>query len=164
MSGILGLDTAKSAFSAYETAFSEQMEKTVAAEMQQLQKDVVNLVPHRTGRLARWLSHPDAIKREKSKYAHGWRYRFGLPKQGEREAYYWFWVEFGTKGHSKGENRAAGKDKRGNARVRRVKRDIPARRAQPALRPAFVMLKQRLATGRALAKVHALALAAARGG
>lgn len=163
MSGILGLDLVTSSLTTYEEAFKAKLGEIVGEEIKTLQRDTVDLIPERTGQLRRAFGDATAIKQEKVRgEAGGWRYRYGLvTKELQRQGYYGLWVEFGRKSYQKGDERKAGKTKNGRQRHARVKRAIGAARAEPFIRPAFILFQRRMATGRALAKIHAAAMTAA---
>jgi HK97 gp10 family phage protein len=120
------------------------VEATVDAEIKKLQSNTASLVPRRTGKLAELLVRDDAIEKTKVGGVITWRFGF-LSKQAKREAWYWRFVEYGTRGYEKGTRRPAGVDKRGRLRDRAVKRFIPPRRAQPFVRPALILFKQAVA-------------------
>lgn len=99
-----------------------------------IQATAVTLAPMRTGTLRRALSAPQAIGRRKQ----GLEVEFGLrTKSLQRRAFYAPFVEYGTRGYSTGGIRLRGVTREGLGRYRKIKRNIPARPAQPFLRPAI---------------------------
>lgn len=160
MSGILGASFVAEQLETYEQAFSARLRETVAEEMKAMQAETVALIPQHTGKLKRVVASADAIREERAKDG-GWRFRFGLlTKELQRDGYYWLWVEFGRKAYQKGDERRAGKDKRGRERTQRIRRTVGAVRPQPSIRPAFISLRNRMMRQRALAKIHAAAMTA----
>jgi HK97 gp10 family phage protein len=100
-----------------------------------VQATAVALAPSDTGNLKRTLAMKGAIGKREG----GLRVEFGLrTRRLQKKAYYASFVEFGTKGYRAGSVRVSGrKGKNGRAFFKGVDNDIPARPAQPFLRPAF---------------------------
>jgi hypothetical protein len=117
------------------------VEAVIDAEVAKMQETAVGLVPRRSGKLAELLERSDAIEKTIEGGVIRWRFGF-LSEQAKREGWYWRFVERGTRGYQAGSVRQAGVDKHGRRRQRRVKRTVPARRAQPFLGPALVLFKQ----------------------
>jgi HK97 gp10 family phage protein len=106
---------------------SEQAAKLVQAE-------VVARVPVRTGRLRDFFASAEALGRLRKDTA----WRFGLITAALREkAHYALFVEYGTKGYDPGETRVTRVSRDGKIRTKKVRRRIPARRAQPFFRPGI---------------------------
>jgi HK97 gp10 family phage protein len=118
--------------------------EVIEAEVRKMQETAVALVPRRTGKLAELLASDEAIERTVAQGAATWRFGF-LSERAKREGWYWRFVEMGTRGYEAGSVRQAGIDKYGRQRQRRVKRSVPARRAQPFMGPALVLFKQAMA-------------------
>lgn len=99
-----------------------------------IQATAINRAPYRTGNLRKALAQPSAIgKRDKGLWV-----EFGFrTKQIQKMAFYAPFVEFGTKGYNAGDERLSGVDRHGRPRYKRIRRFIPARPAQPFMRPAF---------------------------
>lgn len=143
MSEIAGLAHLRSTLSAFDRMVQEGVAAGLEAEVRAMQADAVGLVPRRTGKLAEILARDDAIARKGG--GADVEYRFGfVSKDGQREGYYALWVEFGTKGYRAGSSRFAGRNRQGRVRFRKVEVDVPARPAQPFIRPAFERLKARV--------------------
>jgi HK97 gp10 family phage protein len=112
-------------------------------------------VPRDTGRLAEILQSPEAVdaqprallvyagitKLARAKYRGIKHVKHGSDDRLHSEGVYAVFVEYGTKGHSRGEVSNPGVDRRSKSgrrrKGRRVKRGVPARPAQPFLRPAL---------------------------
>jgi len=162
MSGVEGLHTLLSNFATLETEVNRNLDNVLADEVHKMQADAVALMPARTGKGKATLASPEAIKRDKSPDTGGSRFTFGfITPAMKKAAFYLFWVEFGTKGYDVGETRNAGKDKRGKLRKRKAGRRVPARRAQPFFRPAFMMFVRRMDQQRAWQKITDAAKTAA---
>ncbi len=115
---------------------------TGAAEI--LQREVVARVPRRTGKLAEVFASPDAIQPSR---IGGGKVVYGLvtPALWKR-GYYARFVEYGTKGYRKGGFREEIDKKTGKLKRRKIRRDIPARRAQPFFRPGVDAAKPQIRT------------------
>ncbi|MEL6375053.1 MAG: HK97 gp10 family phage protein [Pseudomonadota bacterium] len=142
----------------------EHARKEVADDLMVSARDVqviaISLVPMRTGNLATLLASPRAIgKREK-----GMRVEFGFRTAAlRRDGWYAHFVEHGTKGYSAGDVRLSGVSRSGLGRYKKVNRDVPARPAQPFIRPAFQLLLPRH-KARMKAAVRRAVKKASRGG
>lgn len=120
----------------------ETIRAGVAAAIEESIKDVqrraVALAPVDTGNLRDTLASKQAIGIKDK----GMRAEFGLrTKSIRKRAYYAHFVEFGTKGYKAGDKRLSGKTAKGKDRYQRVSTDVPARPAQPFMRPAFEMAR-----------------------
>lgn len=112
--------------------------------VREMQDTAVGLAPRRTGTLADTLARSDAIEKEHADDGRiVWRFGF-LSEYAKRVAWYWRFPEFGTRAYEAGQMRAQGVDKHGRIRLRKMKRAVPARRATPYLRPAFILFKQKM--------------------
>ena len=132
---------------AWRDALKVGPELLLDVEVGKMQNRAVELVPKRTGNLARILEAPDAVEKKSEQVKNRTRWRFGfLTAEAQRKGFYSVFDEFGTKGYQAGEQRRAGVDKKGRQRVQRVKRTIPARRAQPFMRPAAIEFWKRITT------------------
>ena len=120
------------------------VEKAVDGKVKEMQATAVQLVPKRTGNLAELLAGDDAIEKKRQGGKVSWRFGF-LSAEAKRKGWYWRFVEFGTRGYEKGEQRRAGVDKHGRRRTQKVARRVPPRKAQPYLRPAMILFRQKLA-------------------
>lgn len=116
------------------------VDEVAKAEALALQAEVVRRVPRRTGKLAALFASGEALAPLNKKGA----YRFGIITPGLRRAghYAWF-VEYGTKGYALGSRRVY-RTASGKARVKKVKKDIPPRPAQPFFRPALDAVRGRV--------------------
>ncbi len=118
-------------------ALPEKMQREVKAELQvgarAVQRDAVAMVPVRTGNLKKILASPQAVRIRKK----GLQVVFGITGvKAARDGFYGRFVEFGTKGYRRKERRRSGTYE-GRVQYRRLKRNVPARPAQPFMRPAF---------------------------
>lgn len=158
MSGILGSDELRAKLSTFEVLVRQGVEGMLRAEVEACQKEAADLAPVNTGKLRAALLSKDAIKEGRSRDTGGLQITFGFITTAQRKmAFHGFWVEFGTKAYERGERRDAGVDKHGRKRKRRVRRTIPARRAQPFFRPAVANLLVRLKRARQFATIVAAA-------
>jgi HK97 gp10 family phage protein len=121
-----------------------------------VQRTAVTLAPVYTGRLRGALTAQSAIGRSRK----GLQVEFGLrTKALQKRAFYAPFVEYGTQAYSQGAFRFRGQGRNGLGRYRKIKVNIPARPAQPFLRPAirinipFWQKQVRAALRRALDKV-----------
>jgi HK97 gp10 family phage protein len=88
---------------------------------------------------------PDAFEKKVDEVSGTMQWRFGFITEAQkRAAWYWRFVEFGTKGYTPGQQRRAGFDKRGRQKFRKIRRFIPRRVAQPFLRPAIIEMQRRI--------------------
>lgn len=110
---------------------AEALDKSI----RMVQASAVAFAPSDTGNLKRTLAMKGAIGKRDG----GLRVEFGLrTRRLQKKAFYASFVEFGTKGYRAGSVRVSGrKGKNGAAYFKGVDKDIPARPAQPFLRPAF---------------------------
>lgn len=155
MSGVLGMETLFARFDAYQAAIQARMDDAVEAGARQMQRDMAALVRVRSGRLRAEIESEDAV--QISTVAGRRLARVGfLTDRQKRYGFRGYFLEFGTKGYEPGSTRAAGKDKHGRARTRKVSRRIPAHPANPFFRPALAMLRANM--GRLRAEAHRAAL------
>lgn len=132
--------------------------KAIEESIKDVQRRAVALVPVRTGNLRNAIASKQAIGiREK-----GMRAEFGLRTKAMRKrAFYAPMVEFGTKGYKAGDKRVNKTSLTGKQYFTTVKKDAPARPAQPFMWPAFEMarpgirLRIRKALGEAAQKAQA---------
>lgn len=166
MSGIVGAQATIAklqSLGGYLPARLREAHETAAKEMQDV---AVQLVPKRTGKTAALLASADAVGpletagKKRGKAASGETedadkatfVAFGFrTKELQRAGYKALWLEFGNKAYAAGDNRRAGKDKKGKQRFSKVKRAIPARPARPFMRPAAILMRKRLQELRSLA-------------
>lgn len=142
---IEGFEQFKKNLTDFEDEVARGIEKGLEAEVLAMQKETSELVPVDEGTGRDTILKPEAIKIGPSPDGPGKRFAFGfITSAMKRAAFHLFWVEFGTKGYTKGEKRLAGKTKTGRAKLRRVRRTVPPRPAQPFWRPAEANLWRRL--------------------
>lgn len=143
MSGIEGLAKLQGRLDRLQELAKDRLDKAVETGGRQMREDMVALAPSRTGNLRAVLGSEDALKFKKG--SKGLEVSVGfVSKKLKRDAFYALFVETGTKGYVAGQTRAAGTDKKGRKRVQRIKRNIPARPAQPFFRPALANLKRNM--------------------
>ncbi len=124
-----------------KTGLGPAVEDLIDEKVREMQDTAVGLAPRRTGNLADTLARPDAIEKTLDEGKVRWRFGF-LTEEAKQRAWYWYFVEFGTRAYQAGQRRSAGVDAKGRRRFSKVSRNVPARRAQPYLRPAFILFKQ----------------------
>lgn len=162
MSEILGTDVLVAKLDTFDRAFAEFMEARIGDEMLALQKETAELIPVDEGIGRDTILKPEAIAMTQSKGGRGKSWAFGfLTPAMKKAAFYLFFVEFGTKGYEPKQERSAGVYKNGRRRFQRIKRRIPARRAQPFFRPAVANFLARIRQKRLLANIYAAAVTAA---
>jgi HK97 gp10 family phage protein len=117
---------------------------TVAATLREcaeaVQAEIVKAAPVDDGGLKAAFASPDALVQDKK--TGFWAVGLFTTALG-RAAYYWKFVEYGTKGYARGEYRASGKDKNGQQKRQRMKRAVPPRPAHPFVRPAVAAARAR---------------------
>lgn len=147
MSRIEGIEQFLAGLKRFEDEVADGVSDIVEAEVRAMQVEVGDTVPVDTGEGRAALLDPQALRVVKSPDGPGKRVLFGLdvPALAKR-AFHLFFVEFGTKGYMKGQERHAGFDKKGRRRWRKIKRPVPPRPAQPFWRPAEANLWRRLET------------------
>ncbi len=107
-----------------------------------IQAEVVQRVPVKTGKLRDMFASSEAIQ-ESWKYPGG--YVFGLATgRLKSDGFYAQFVEYGTKGYSKGEFRYAGTRPNGKVKLKKVKKGVPARPAHPFFRPGVAAGRARI--------------------
>jgi len=149
MSGVLGTDELHRKLDTFGLLVRQQIDDRLEDEARAAQTEAADLVPVHTGRGRETILSPDAIKVGRSRDTGGKQVTFGFITKAMRDAaYYLFWVEFGTKGYRAGDERSSGVDKRGRRRFRKMKRNVPARAAQPFFRPAIANMMVRLRRAR----------------
>jgi len=138
----------------FEELVAADLETSIDEEIRNAQQEMADNVPVHTGRGRETILRDEARLKiiTPSNGTVQWRLGF-LTKSMQAAAYYLYWVEFGTKGYSPGDQRAAGFDKRGRRRKQKVKRFIPARMAQPWFRPAAANFIRRVIERRSWAKL-----------
>jgi len=150
MSHVEGTDDVVKALETFGKSMSGLTYELFDSEMVKTQADAVSLIPVHTGKAKAALSTPEALQRDSNKSTGVSIWTFGMTTLAiQKAAYYLFWVEFGTKGHARGElvspgtadNRSRSGRKR---RARRRKRGSPARPAHPWFRPVRDHLFARL--------------------
>ena len=120
-----------------------ELKREMTEIMHFVQFQAVTNAPVRTGRLRRALAAEAALKTEVFTERRSFRITYGLFKESDAP-FYGPMVEFGTKGYQPGDKRRGGTDKQGRARMRTVKRSIPARAPRPYLRPAWDQYRPRI--------------------
>jgi hypothetical protein len=120
-----------------------ELKREMLEIMHGVQVQAVNNAPVRTGRLRRSLAAEQALKVEKLTSERSFRITYGLFKDADAP-FYGPMVEYGTKGYQPGDKRRGGTDKQGRAKMRTIRRAIPARPAYPFLRPAWDHYKPRI--------------------
>lgn len=158
-----GIQALQTRLRSFERDVVRRVDAMLDEEVRRLQQETADLVPVDTGRGRDAILSPEAIRKEPGRGAGGsarWTFGF-ITRRLRDQAYYLFWVEFGTKAYEPGDQRSSGVDKRGRRRFRRIKRRIPARRAQPFFRPAVAAFMRRMEQRRGLAAVFAAAAEAA---
>ncbi len=143
MSAVEGLAVVQGKLDRLKAAAQRRLEEAAERGGRQMQTDMVALAPRRTGKLRSLLASDEAMrvvrKGGEMRVEVGFR-----SKRLAKEGFKYFFVETGTKGYVAGQKRSAGYDKRGRKREQRVKRNIPARPAQPFFRPALANLKRNM--------------------
>lgn len=157
MSSILGLDETKAKLRSYGHYLDQRLAEAVEQGARDFQADLVATAPVKDGDVRAALASPDGLRIRNGGKA-SVRAEVGfLTSAQKRQAFYAFFVEFGTKGYVRGQKRFAGKYKRsGRSRWTKVRRNIPPRPAHPFFRPAYVALKRNME--RLRQEAHALAL------
>lgn len=132
--------------------------RAIEESIKDVQRRAVALAPVDTGNLRDTLASKQAIGFKEK----GMRAEFGLRTKATRKrAYYAHFVEFGTKGYKAGDLRNNKTSAKGKKYYTKVKKDVPARPAQPFMRPAFdaarpgIRLRIRKALGEAARKAQA---------
>jgi HK97 gp10 family phage protein len=121
------------------------LEGAVDEQVAAMQATAASLAPTHTGNLAQQIARPDAIdKKAEGTRLIVWRFGF-LTKEARDNAWYWRFVELGTRGYDAGAQRPAGFDRHGRPRHRKIKRSVPPRKAQPFFGPAYILFKQAMA-------------------
>lgn len=132
-----GLQQFRDKIKQFEDEVARNIEAGVEFEVRAMQQETADLVPVDEGVGRAALLDPSALRKVKSPDGPGVRFIFGLDVPAlSRRAFYLYWVEFGTKGYSKGDRRFAGKTKQGRSKMKKLKRAVPPRPAQPFWRPA----------------------------
>lgn len=108
MSRIEGLEQLKERLRSFEDTVTESVAAAIEDEVRVMRDEVAQTVPVDTGRGRDALLDPSALRVVKSPSG-GQRVVYGLDslKLG-RQAFHLFFVEFGTKGYEKGQERRAG--------------------------------------------------------
>lgn len=147
MSAVEGLEKLESKLSRLDELVKARLDAAIERGAKQMQADMVDLAPKRTGKLRSLIASDEFVRitraKGETKAQVGFR-TAALKKAG----FMYFFVETGTKGYEAGWQRNAGRDKRGRKRYQRVKRNIPARPAQPFFRPALMNLRANMAKWR----------------
>jgi hypothetical protein len=112
MSGIEGLEELRRKLKSFDEQVALAMNDHVIAETRKFQEEVASSVPVDTGEGRDALLDESAFRITKSPDGPGIRIIYGLdvPALAKR-AFHLFFVEFGTKGYTKGDMRKAGKKK-----------------------------------------------------
>lgn len=148
MSHIAGLDTLKAKLASLDEYVGKRLDDAVEEGARQMQQDLVSLAPHRTGKLKSLMASDDALRVRQRAGRRQVSVGFNTAEM-KKAGFMYFFVETGTKGYEAGWQRSAGRDKKGRKRYRRVRRNIPARPAQPFFRPALARLRANMARLRA---------------
>jgi HK97 gp10 family phage protein len=162
MSYIEGIEELKAKFRRFDDEVAASINSAVIGEAREMQQETAALVPVDTGEGRDALLDDRALRITKSPDGPGIRVLFGLdvPALAKR-AFHLFFVEFGTKGYMKGQERHAGFDKKGRRRWRRIKKPVPPRPANPFWRPAEANMWRRLEARLNMARFVAAAKRAA---
>lgn len=139
MSAIEGLEAIQAKIKRLDAYAKERLDAAIEIGAKQMQDDMVRYAPVRTGKLRSLLGSGEALRIVQKRGATQASVGFITPAM-KKAGFMYFFVETGTKGRAAGTTRRAGKDKRGRYRFQRVKRNIPAHRAQPFFRPALANL------------------------
>jgi HK97 gp10 family phage protein len=136
MKGFVGIDDFVAKLEGMVGGTVEEMRKANLKAAEAIQREVVRRVPVDTGRTRDAFAAQEAIGMSGETPA---AWRFGLLTEDlKRKGYRSNWIEYGTKGYQRGGKRFYKVfDKRGRLRkrYRKIKRDVPARPAQPFFRP-----------------------------
>ncbi len=143
MSLVEGLDKVKQKLAKLDQLAAARLDQAVEIGARQMQTDLVSYAPRRTGKLKSLLQSDEALRITRARGKLKAQVGFNTPRM-KKLGFMYFFVETGTKGYEAGWQRNAGYDKRGRRRYKRVRRNIPARPAQPYFRPALANLKRNM--------------------
>lgn len=157
MSTITGVEAVDAALERYDKALVSAVGGYLAAEAQQIQRDLVELMPIKSGTAKDALSAPEAIRQIGTDADP--KYEVGFVDEGLRKrAYYVLWVDQGRDGARAGGRRRSGKYKTGEQRYKKVERNIGKIEPRRIFLRAFMRSEQRM---KAIRSVSALWGAAA---
>ena len=152
MSEILGLAELNAGLERYDVALKSAVAGYLAAEAQQIQKDLVELMPVHSGAAKDALAAAEAIKKGGTEADP--KYEVGFVDEGLRKrAYYVLWVDQGREGARAGGRRRSGRYKGGEQRYKKVERNIGKIEPRRIFLRAFMRSEQRM---KAIRSVSAL--------
>lgn len=129
-SGLRGVNSLRRTLRRIEPEAKTELKEAVEQGAEAILQDMIMLVPKDSGDLARLLNK--RVARD------GTTARIGLlTKKQQQDGFYARFLEYGTKGYAAGQTRFAKNSKT----TTRVKRNVPARPAQPFIGPAFDLNK-----------------------
>ena len=155
-SRIIGLDKFKAELNRKVEAADLEMAAANRDAALIIQRHVVPRVPVKTGQTRDAFASPEAVGLSRT-FKGGWRFGLLTPEL-RKKGYKAHWIEFGTKGYSKGQKRVYSRTERGQVvtRTRKVSRDVPAHPAQPFFRPGVEAARAEIEERYALAVLRAL--------
>jgi len=173
-SRVIGADLLKRRLGTFRKEMGVQAGDLIVEQAGIVQRDLVDIVPMRSGQAAAALASPDAIKTKTDSRGIVSQAKVGLntTEQG-RKAFYLLFLEKGRKRYVAGDAklgvRFAGLDRRyAKARMtdpnrdarkwRRVKRNVGPIEARQYFRVVYTMLRERMATARGLNRLKAFAI------
>lgn len=152
MSTITGVAELDAALERYDKALVSAVGGYLEAEAQQIQRDLVDLMPVHSGTARDALSAPEAILKTGTPASP--KYAVGFVDEGLRKrAYYVLWLDQGREGARAGGRRRSGKYKSGEQRWKKIDKNVGRIEPRRIFLRAFMRSEQRL---KAIRSVSAL--------
>lgn len=153
ITGIEALDRRLDSFKAQQVRAAGRMLEEQATLTQ---RDLVNMVPHRTGRAVNALAAPDAVKLIRDKAGNVVQAQVGLlTSENRKRAFHLFFLEKGREAGQVGGKRRSGRYKSGERRYKKLTRRVGAMAPRHYFRIAFTLMRARLKTARGIANFKA---------
>lgn len=159
MSEITGLEALDKRLSSFEAEIKRQAGILIEEQALETQRDLVNMIAVRTGRAMEALAAPEAVKLKRDRAGDVIEASVGLIElKQKRSAFHLLFLEKGRKAYTAGSRRFGGRDKRGNVKMRKVKRTVGAMAPRNYFRVAFTLMRERMKTARGISRLKAFAL------
>lgn len=158
-STITGVEAVDAALERYDKALVSAVGGYLEAEAQQIQRDLVDLMPVASGTARDALAAPEAIAKKGS--AADPSYEVGFVDEGLRKrAYYVLWVDQGREAGKAGGRRRSGRFKSGAQRYKKIERNIGRIEPRRVFLRAFMRSEARMKAIRSISAIWGAAGAA----
>ncbi len=158
-STVTGVDAVDAALERYDTALVSRVAGFLQAEAEQIQADLVELMPVASGTARDALAAPEAIQRKGPDANPAYHVGY-VDKELQKRAYYVLWVDQGREAGKAGGRRRSGRFKSGAQRYKKIERNIGRIEPRRVFLRAFMRSEGRMKAIRSVAAIWGAAGAA----